>query len=154
DESGPFDIFGDLHGCAGELRTALAQSGWERYSRPEADETWGEECWRHPAGRRAIFVGDLVDRGPQVLDTLRIVRNMVGAGTAFCVAGNHDVKFVRWLKGKKVQVTHGLERSIAEVEPLPEDARTAIASFLDGLVSHYVLDGGKLVVAHAGLREE
>ncbi|PWT88963.1 MAG: polynucleotide kinase-phosphatase, partial [Proteobacteria bacterium] len=112
-ESGPFDIFGDLHGCAGELRTALAQSGWERYSRPEADEIWGEEGWLHPAGRRAVFVGDLVDRGPQVLDTLRIVRNMVAAGTAFCVAGNHDVKFVRWLRGKKVQVTHGLERSIA-----------------------------------------
>lgn len=101
-------------------------------------------------GRRAIFLGDLVDRGPHVLDTVRIVRNMVAAGTAFCVAGNHDVKFMRWLRGKQVQIKHGLERSITEVEPLVPEHRGKIASFLDGLVSHYVLDGGKLVVAHAG----
>ena len=79
---------------------------------------------------------------------------MVKAGTAFCVAGNHDVKLVRWLRGKQVKVKHGLEQSIAEVESLAADDRGKIASFLDGLVSHYVLDGGRLVVAHAGLREE
>ena len=153
-EGGPFHIFGDLHGCADELRLALTQTGWERYVLPDQDEPWGDECWRHPSGRRAIFLGDLVDRGPHVLDTLRIVRNMVTAGTAFCVAGNHDVKFMRWLRGKQVQVKHGLEQSIAEVESLPAEARSRVASFLDGLMSHYVLDGGKLVVAHAGLREE
>lgn len=154
DEKGPFDIFGDLHGCADELRALLEQTGWERFALPDHDATWGDECWRHPAGRRAIFLGDLVDRGPHVLDTVRIVRNMVTAGTAFCVAGNHDVKFVRWLRGNQVQVRHGLERSIAEVNEMPAEERNRIASFLDGLVSHYVLDGGKLVVAHAGLREE
>lgn len=153
-ETGPFDIFGDLHGCADELRALLTRTGWEQFSLPDQDEPWGNECWRHTAGRRAVFVGDLVDRGPQVLDTLRIVRNMVAAGTAFCVAGNHDVKFLRWLRGKQVQVKHGLERSIAEVEPLPFDTRKRVAAFLDGLMSHYVLDGGRLVVAHAGLREE
>jgi protein phosphatase len=152
-ETGPFDIIGDLHGCADELRTLLAQTGWERFSVP-AEEPWGEECWRHVLGRRAIFVGDLVDRGPHALDTVRIVRNMVTAGTAFCVAGNHDVKFLRWLKGKQVQITHGLANSIADVETLPPGDRAKIAAFLDGLVSHYVLDGGRLVVAHAGLREE
>jgi protein phosphatase len=120
----------------------------------EADSFWGGESWRHPEGRRAIFLGDLVDRGPRVLDTVRIARNMANAGTAFCIAGNHDVKLVRWLRGKQVQVKHGLEQSIAEIESLGPDDRTKLASFLDGLVSHYVLDGGKLVVAHAGLREE
>jgi protein phosphatase len=153
-EGGPFDIFGDLHGCADELRSLLTQTGWERYTLADQDEPWGDECWRHPSGRRAIFLGDLVDRGPHVLDTLRIVRNMLTAGTAFCVAGNHDVKFLRWLRGKQVQIKHGLEQSIAEVELLPGEARSRVASFLDGLMSHYVLDGGKLVVAHAGLREE
>ncbi|HZQ56237.1 MAG TPA: polynucleotide kinase-phosphatase [Bryobacteraceae bacterium] len=153
-EKGPFDIFGDLHGCAGELRALLKQSGWEQFSLPRQDSPWGEEYWRHPFGRKAIFLGDLVDRGPFVLDTLRIVHNMVAAGTAFCVAGNHDVKFLRWLRGKQVQIKHGLERSIAEVEPLASEDRNRIASFLDGLVSHYVLDGGRLVVAHGGLREE
>jgi protein phosphatase len=153
-ERGPFDIFGDLHGCADELRALLEQLGWERFALPDCHTTWNEECWRHPSGRRAIFLGDLVDRGPAVLDTVRIVRNMVAAGTAFCIAGNHDVKFVRWLRGKQVQVTHGLAQSIADVEHLPPERRAEIASFLDGLVSHYVLDGGRLVVAHAGIREE
>jgi protein phosphatase len=154
EQTGPFDVIGDLHGCADELRVLLGRLGWERYGVEVSEPPWGDECWRHPAGRRAIFLGDLVDRGPCVLDTVRIVRNMVAAGNAFCVAGNHDVKLMRWLRGKQVQVKHGLEQSIAEVETLPPDDRSKLASFLDGLVSHYVLDGGRLVVAHAGLREE
>ncbi|MBI1792159.1 MAG: polynucleotide kinase-phosphatase [Acidobacteria bacterium] len=154
DQTGPFDIFGDLHGCADELRALMEQLGWRRDALEAPESPWGNECWRHPAGRRAVFLGDLVDRGPHVVDTLRIVRNMVTAGTAFCVAGNHDVKFLRWLRGKQVQVKHGLEMSIAEVESLAAEDRGNLASFLDGLVSHYVLDGGRLVVAHAGLREE
>ena len=153
-EKGPFDMVGDLHGCADELRSLLTQTGWERFSLAGQEPPWGDECWRHPGGRRAIFVGDLVDRGPRILDTVRIVRNMVAAGTAFCIAGNHDDKFVRWLRGRQVQVKHGLEMSIAEVEPLSSEERARIAAFLDGLVSHYVFDGGRLVVAHAGLREE
>jgi len=154
DQAGPFDIFGDLHGCAAELRELLAILGWQRYEFDERESPWGAESWRHPEGRRAIFVGDLVDRGPHVLDTLRIVRNMVVSGNAFCVAGNHDVKFMRWLRGKQVQVKHGLQQSIADIEPLPAEDRAKVASFLDRLMSHYVLDGGRLVVSHAGLREE
>ncbi len=153
-EKGPFDIFGDIHGCADELRELLTTLGWESYDSEQAESPWGAECWRHPEGRRAVFLGDLVDRGPCVLDTIRVVRNMVKAGTAFCVAGNHDVKLMRWLRGKQVQVKHGLERSIAEMERLAAEDRTRIGSFLDGLVSHYVLDEGRLVVAHAGLRED
>src|SRR5262249_46629123 len=153
-ETGPFDIFGDLHGCADELRTLLGLTGWQRFALATTESPWGDECWRHPSGRKAIFLGDLVDRGPHILDSIRIVRNMVTTGTAFCVAGNHDVKFMRWLRGKQVQVKHGLECSIAEVESLSVDDRGRIGSFLDGLVGHYVLDGGRLVVAHAGLREE
>lgn len=154
DQAGPFDIFGDLHGCADELRALLQQLGWQQSTLPASEAPWGEEYWHHPFGRRAIFLGDLVDRGPRIIETLQIVRNMVTAGTAFCVAGNHDVKFMRWLRGKQVQVKHGLELSIAEVESVPAEYRGKIASFLDGLVSHYVFDGGRLVVAHAGLREE
>jgi len=153
-EQGPFDIIGDLHGCAGELRMLLNQTGWQPFALAGQDSPWGDECWRHPEGRRAIFLGDLVDRGPAVLDTLRIVHNMVAAGTAFCIAGNHDVKFVRWLRGKNVQIKHGLEKSVAELEAVSAEGCAHIASFVDGLVSHYVLDGGRLVVAHAGLREE
>lgn len=154
DQTGPFDIFGDLHGCADELTSLMEKLGWQRFELENLESPWGSECWQHPEGRKAIFLGDLVDRGPRVLDTLRIVRNMIAAGTAFCVAGNHDVKLMRWLRGKKVQVKHGLEQSIAEIESLPIDDRNKIAAFLDGLVSHYVLDSGHLVTAHAGLREE
>ncbi len=82
---------------------------------------------------------------------------MIGAGAALCIPGNHDMKLMRKLRGRDVRVTHGLEMSLAEIEALPEVIRSAVrrdlADFLDGLVSHYVLDDGKLVVAHAGLKE-
>ena len=153
-ETGPFDIVGDVHGCAGELRALLAKLGWQPYELEHPEPPWGAECWRHPLDRRAIFLGDLVDRGPAVLDTLSIVHNMMAAGAAFCVAGNHDDKLMRWLRGRPVQVKEGLEQSAAEMKRLPAEQRTEVATFLDRLASHYVLDGGRLVVAHAGLREE
>ena len=106
----------------------------------------------------ALFVGDLVDRGPRVLDTLRIVHNMMRTGAALTVMGNHEQKLVRALNGRNVQVTHGLGQSLAEIEAVPDDGRPALVealkTWLDGLVSHYVLDGGRLVIAHAGLKEE
>jgi protein phosphatase len=153
-ETGPFDIIGDIHGCATELRALLLQLGWQSYSLESPEAPWGSESWSHPAGRKAIFLGDLVDRGPHITATLRIVRNMCAAGHAFCVPGNHDVKLTRWLKGKNVQIRHGLEQTIAELESWPPEDRAKLAAFLDSLVSHYVLDQGRLVVAHAGLREE
>src|SRR5262249_40416803 len=119
-----------------------------------SEGTWAGPVWAHPAGRKVVFLGDLVDRGPRILDGVRLVRNMVAHGSALCVPGNHDVKLVRKLHGKDVQVAHGLERTLAELEGKSKEDRAALAEFLDGLVSHYVLDGGKLVVAHAGLRAE
>ena len=156
-EHGPFDIIGDLHGCAGELEALLARLG---YAATGKAEFFGDTApiYAHPDGRRAVFLGDLVDRGPRTLDTLRIVRAMVEAGTALCLPGNHDAKLLRALRGRDVKVNHGLETTLAEIEALPEDRRAGvrrdIAEFLDALVSHYVLDGGNLVVAHAGLKEE
>jgi protein phosphatase len=152
DESGPFDIVGDVHGCCDELEELLAELG---YARTDHD---GRPVFAHPDGRRAVFVGDLVDRGPRILDTVRLVRDMVEAGSALCVPGNHDMKLVGKLRGRDVQITHGLDRTLAEIDALPEDAREQtsqeLVAFLDGLVSHYVFDRGKLVVAHAGMREE
>ncbi|HET6689956.1 MAG TPA: polynucleotide kinase-phosphatase [Miltoncostaeaceae bacterium] len=146
---GPFDIIGDVHGCCDELEELLATLGYV----PGDDGVP-----RHPDGRIAILVGDLVDRGPRILDTVALVRRMVAAGSARCVPGNHDLKLLRALRGRNVQVTHGLDRSLAEVEALPEGRRQAevdeLMIFLDGLVSHLVLDDGRLVVAHAGLKEE
>jgi protein phosphatase len=119
---------------------------------------WDAPTYYHPQGRKAVFLGDLVDRGPRILDTVKLVRNMVVAGTAICVPGNHENKFLRKLRGKNVKVNHGLEKTLAEIEALPAEWREhhtkELKEFLDTLVSHYVLDDGRLVVAHAGMKEE
>jgi protein phosphatase len=113
--------------------------------------------YTHPEGRKAVFLGDLVDRGPRILDTVRLVRNMVEAETGICVPGNHDMKFMRALRGKSVQITHGLDKTLAEVEALPAGIRDAsvneIVEFLYSLVSHYVFDNNNLVIAHAGMKK-
>ncbi|HVG00173.1 MAG TPA: polynucleotide kinase-phosphatase, partial [Chloroflexia bacterium] len=96
----------------------------------------------------------LVDRGPDTPGVLRLVLGMVEGGAALCVPGNHDVKLMRALRGKQVQVAHGLAQSLAQLAEEPEEFRQKVADFIDKLVGHYVLDDGRLVVAHAGLREE
>jgi protein phosphatase len=155
---GPFDVIGDVHGCGDELESLLTTLGYEAVERHEGVGLDAGPVYRHPDGRQAVFVGDLVDRGPRVLDTLRIVRNMVEAGSGWCVAGNHEQKLLRALQGRNVQITHGLADSLAEIEALRADDRPAfveaLKSWLDSLISHYVLDDGKLVVAHAGLKAE
>ncbi|WP_406441675.1 polynucleotide kinase-phosphatase [Streptomyces sp. NBC_00631] len=138
--TGPFDIIGDIHGCAGELEVLLAKLGY----------TDGV----HPEGRTAVFVGDLVDRGPDSPGVLRRVMSMVGSGNALCVPGNHENKYGRHLKGRKVQHTHGLAETIEQMDGESEEFRAQVREFIDGLVSHYVLDGGRLVVCHAGLPEK
>src|SRR5437764_4859741 len=157
-EHGPFDLIGDVHGCAAELEELLTLLGYEPVEQRDGEFPDGGPVYAHPAGRKAVFVGDLVDRGPQILDSLRIARNMVDHGSAFVVPGNHDMKLVRALRGRDVRITHGLDRSLAELEAVPDErkqpARDEVVRFLDGLVSHYVFDDGNLVVAHAGMKEE
>lgn len=158
-EHGPFDIIGDIHGCGDELEELLGRLGFEKVACGLGGLSLDSGAvYAHPEGRKAVFLGDLVDRGPRTLDTVRIVRTMVEFGSALCVPGNHDVKLVKKLRGKNVQVTHGLADTLAEIDALPEEIRDGLcpelADFLDGLVSHYVLDGGKLVVAHAGMKQE
>ncbi|MBV2363798.1 polynucleotide kinase-phosphatase [Streptomonospora sp. NEAU-YY374] len=148
--TGPFDIVGDVHGCRAELEELLDRLGYVLDRDPEGRAVGA----RHPEGRTAVFVGDLVDRGPDTPGVLRLVMGMVAAGDALCVSGNHENKLVRALKGRKVQVTHGLEESLAQLGAAPDDFRARVLEFCDGLLSHYVLDSGRLVVAHAGLKEE
>lgn len=147
-EHGPFDIIGDVHGCYEELTALLAQLGYGIQ-----DEPGGSKAIP-PDVRRAVFVGDLVDRGPKIPEVLRLVMRMVDEGTAFCVPGNHDIKLMRKLKGRDVQLTHGLADSIAQLDREPPEFKKQVVTFLDDLVSHYVFDDGKLVVAHAGMKEE
>src|SRR3954471_7646290 len=144
-EHGPFDIIGDVHGCFAELVALLRDLGWN----VSEDGLTAE----HAEGRRAVFLGDLVDRGPDVPSVLRLVLSMVESGAALCVPGNHDIKLVRALRGRDVTLAHGLAESLAQLEDEPPEFKEKAAEFLDKLISHFVLDDGNLVVAHAGMRE-
>ena len=148
DEHGPFDVVGDVHGCRAELEALLTELGYS-ITRDEEDRVVGA----HHDGWRAVFVGDLVDRGPDTPGVLRLVMGMVAAGDAFCVPGNHEAKLLRALRGRDVQVTHGIAESLAQLAGESAGFRAAVEAFVDGLISHYVLDDGKLVVSHAGLVE-
>jgi protein phosphatase len=139
-DHGPFDIIGDIHGCRVELETLLEKLGYDPATR------------RHPGGRKVVFLGDLVDRGPDIPGVLRIAMEMAEAENALCVPGNHEMKLLRKLRGRDVQITHGLAESLAQLEREPAEFVEGAAKFIDGLVSHYVLDGGRLVVAHAGMK--
>ncbi|HEX2823829.1 MAG TPA: polynucleotide kinase-phosphatase, partial [Streptosporangiaceae bacterium] len=147
-EPGPFDVIGDVHGCRAELELLLTQLGYQL----ERDDAGRPVGARHP-DRRAIFVGDLVDRGPDTPGVLRLVMGMVKDGTALCVSGNHEAKLAKALTGRNVRLNHGLPETMAQLAGEPEGFRAEVARFIDGLISHYVLDGGRLVVSHAGLIE-
>jgi len=140
DEHGPFDIIGDIHGCFDELTALLQRLGYEDL--------------RHPHGRKVVFLGDLVDRGPKTPEVLELVMGMVESGNAIAVPGNHDMKLMRALRGKNVKIAHGLAQSLEQLGERTAEFRERVAAFLDSLVSHYVLDDGKLVVAHAGMKGE
>jgi protein phosphatase len=151
EETGPFDIIGDVHGCAEELEALLTKLGYSL--------NWNNEGERKcvvtpPPTRKVVFVGDIVDRGPRVADALRVVMDMVDAGQAFCVIGNHEAKLEKWLNGRAVTMTHGLQQSVDDVEVAGPAFKERVKQFIGKMVSHYMLDGGKLAVAHAGIKAE
>ena len=181
DETGPFDIVGDVHGCFDELVELLGLLGYtispgaqlspvaaeepqlSSVAEPEEPGSAGgtpapqiPEYFKvaTPPGRKLVFVGDLVDRGPKSPDVLKLAMSMVAAGRAICVPGNHDVKLQRYLHGRDVQIAHGLAETIAQLEVESPEFRKLVDRFIDGMVSHCVLDAGNLVVAHAGMKEE
>ncbi len=156
-ERGPFDMIGDVHGCFDELAELLGRLGY-------VSGAGTGHC--HPDGRRAVFVGDLVNRGPATPDVLRLVMSMVASGDAKCVQGNHDLTLLEALKvrgaprsqgatsAEEEVPSHGLAESLEQLAGEPPEFLPGVASFLDGLASHLVLDGGKLVVAHDGVPAE
>ena len=143
--SGPIDLIGDIHGCREELELLLAKLGY----RP--DETG---AYAHPQGRTALFLGDLVDRGPDSPGVLEIAMNMTQTGAAMCLMGNHEYKLMRQMLGRNVTISHGLAETLAQMEQRPPEFRQKTLEFLQNLDAHYVLDHGKLVAAHAGLKAE
>lgn len=151
--TGPFDLIGDIHGCFSELRKLLEKLGYKVTQHQDRTRNFGYTV-TPPKNRKAIFVGDLVDRGPASNEVLRLVMSMVKNETGLCVIGNHDAKLLKKLNGRDVQVRHGLAETLAQLEKEPPEFVEKVRQFLKGLISHYVLDEGKLVVAHAGLRAE
>jgi protein phosphatase len=148
EEHGPFDIIGDVHGCFDELLELLHQMNYHVVS---AD---GHFTVSHPEGRKVIFLGDLTDRGPKSPEVLRLVMDMVKGGNALCITGNHDEKLNKYLNGKNVPLNHGLEKTAQQLQGTSKEFQREVKDFLYGLIAHYVLDDGKLVVAHAGLPEQ
>ncbi|MEI7866611.1 MAG: AAA family ATPase [Candidatus Methylumidiphilus sp.] len=147
-ETGPFDLIGDVHGCFDELCILLQSLGYRISQGSQQFEVY------HPEGRKLVFLGDLVDRGPNTPQALRLAMDAVQSGDAFCVSGNHDAKLVKALQGNPVSITHGLAESLQQLEAESQAFREKVAEFLRTRPSHYVFDGGALVAAHAGLREE
>jgi protein phosphatase len=148
DEPGPFDVMGDVHGCLAELLDLMNALGYE----VEPPGLNGYRV-RTPPGRRLLFVGDLVDRGPDSAGVLELVMDMCAANSAVCVPGNHDAKLLRKLRGRNVQMAHGLEQTWAELNERGPEFKERVTTFIDSLISHFVFDDGRLVVAHAGMKE-
>ncbi|WLR53814.1 bis(5'-nucleosyl)-tetraphosphatase PrpE [Mesobacillus subterraneus] len=143
------DLIGDLHGCYVEFEILTKRLGYD----------WSSGLPVHPGGRHLAFVGDLTDRGPESLKTANLVWELVvNKKSAFYVPGNHCNKLYRYLLGNKVQTTHGLETTVAEFMSLkPEQKNEFREKFLqlyDSAPLYHVLDKGRLVVAHAGIRED
>jgi len=149
---GPFDIIGDVHGCFTELVELLQKMDYviTRTNGDGAD--YGFDV-TPPEGRTALFLGDLVDRGPDSPSVLRLVMSMVKQGVAYCVPGNHDFKLHKYLAGSDIKVKHGLEKTLEQLRGENPQFLGEVDHFIAGLASHYVFDDGRLVIAHAGLEE-
>ena len=160
DVHGPFDIIGDIHGCYDETIELLKKLGYQiqpptaNSQTPIANAQQPIPTVSHPENRQVIFLGDLVDRGPNSPAVLRLVMSMVQSGVAWCVPGNHDLKLQKKLKGKDVKIAHGLAETLEQLEGESEEFLFEVKEFLYSLISHLIFDDGKLVVAHAGLKEE
>jgi protein phosphatase len=145
----PYDIVGDVHGCIDELHELLDRLGY----RPAASGPGVV----HPNGRTLIFLGDLNDRGPGSVAAWRLALASIAAGTARFVPGNHDSKFTRYLQGRGPALTHGLAETVREFYALPdgerEAFRRAVIDLMEATPPYRVFDGGRLVVAHAGIEE-
>lgn len=111
----------------------------------------------HPDGRQAVFLGDITDRGPDSISSILLVHAMVRHGTALYVPGNHCRKLYRYLTGHNVVLQHGIETTVAQLNALSPEERSTVGekfrALFEGASVHLVLDEGKLVVAHAGIKE-
>ncbi|AKU27403.1 Bis(5'-nucleosyl)-tetraphosphatase PrpE [asymmetrical] [Geobacillus stearothermophilus] len=142
------DIIGDIHGCFREFAALTETLGYH----------WDEGVPIHPDGRKLGFVGDLTDRGPESLNMIEIVSALVERKLAYYVPGNHCNKLYRFFLGRNVQIAHGLETTVSEYRTLPpseqEMIRRKFIRLYEQAPLYAVLDEGRLVIAHAGIRHD
>ena len=142
-ETGPFDIIGDVHGCLAELEKLIRKLGYQEK----------EGIYSHKDNRKLIFVGDIVDRGPDSLGVIRLIMKLCSQNIAFMVQGNHDDRLLRYLKGNAVEVKHGLETTAEEFRNVSDGEKQEIIRFLENTPTYYVFDNGNLLAVHAGIKE-
>jgi len=145
-ESGPFDIIGDVHGCADELKELFAKLGYLHGANGDIS---------HPEGRRIIFLGDLADRGPKNVEVFKLAMRVVHLGNGFYIPGNHCNKLMRYLQGRRVAQSNGLNLTVSEVEATEAREpgfKIALHDFIANAPTYLWLDGGALVVAHGGIK--
>lgn len=142
------DVVGDIHGCFAEFEALTKKLGYD----------WSSGIPVHPNNRKLSFVGDLTDRGPNSLKVIEVVYRLIKEKKAFYSPGNHCNKLYRYFLGNKVQVTHGLETTVAEYDALTnsqqEEIKKKFIWLYESAPLYQVLDNGKLIVAHAGIRED
>lgn len=175
-DTGPFDIIGDVHGCLSELLQLVSDLGYdvqagdldapvnltyekeyEVVAKPTAPNVASFPDYyqvSHPAGRKLLFVGDLIDRGPDSVGVMKFVFASVKSGVALVVPGNHDEKLYRKIRGRDVNMNHGFDLTWAQMEQQPAEFHEAFRRYYESLPGHLHLDEGRLAVSHAGLLEE
>jgi protein phosphatase len=143
-----FDIVGDVHGCLDELLELLSVLGYRVKPKGRSFTV------TPPAERTLAFVGDLVDRGPASPGVLRLAMRMVKDGQALCVCGNRDAELLKVLNGRTVKMTQGVTRTLEQLAAEPRGFCAQAERFLVGLTSYSIVDRARLVIAHAGLKQE
>ena len=140
-EAGPFDVIGDIHGCVETARALLARLGYESV------DGW---VHRHPEGRRALFLGDYIDRGPASPGALRLVHATCEAGGGIAIAGNHE-EMLLWALDLEADIEDDASGHWLSTPQGYWHLKPQTRAWLAGLPAHVVVDQGKLVAAHAGV---
>ncbi|RST75577.1 bis(5'-nucleosyl)-tetraphosphatase PrpE [Siminovitchia acidinfaciens] len=142
------DIIGDIHGCFSEFESLTRELGY----------SWESGVPIHPEGRVLGFVGDLTDRGPHSLKVIKAVWTLWKHHGGYYVPGNHCNKLYRYFLGRKVQIAHGLETTVAELDNLSQKEanhyKRLFMELYEDSPLYQSLDEGNLVIAHAGIRED
>ena len=136
------DVIGDLHGSVPTLRRLCIQLGYDNE-------------YRHSEGRKLAFVGDLSDRGLDNVGAFRLVIDLVETGRAWNVLGNHDNGMLQHMIGEYTEIEGSLKETVEliDAEPDAQKLKSRLVAFLAATHLLLHLDGGRLILAHAGVQE-